>query len=144
MTATLGRKPSETETSPGGALLARGPTPRPLRTFPPLITVLSGSWLNSSTPSHSPPPNHALLRRKARKGRRRRDRTHSPPPAPVLHSAPHILFDCPLVSEFRSCILKDSTVRYPFWSVKGAVSLALFLLRSNSLLLPLPAHPDPP
>jgi len=31
-----------------------------------------------------------------------------------------------------------------FWTVKGAEALATFLIRSNSLLRPLPAHPDPP
>jgi len=100
------------------------------------------------TPSHSPPPLSPLqrLQRRRRRGLRRQGcgEVQTSPLAPVLHSAPHILFDCPLVSEFRSRILKDSTVRYLFWSVKGAASLALFLLRSNSLLRPLPARPDPP
>ena len=98
------------------------------------------------TPSRSPPPLNNIECQVAHRGHRRRRRGHvsSPPPSPVLHSAPHILFDCPLVSEFRSHILKDSTVQYLFWTFKGAASLALFLLRSNSLLRPLPPRPDPP
>lgn len=49
-----------------------------------------------------------------------------PSPQYVLHSAPHILFDCPLVSVFRSRLLTDSPPRYLFWTVKGASALALF------------------
>jgi len=100
------------------------------------------------TPSHSPPPLSPLqrLQHRACRGLRRRGHgeVQTSPLDPVLHSAPHILFDCPLVSEFRSRILKDNSVRYLFWTVKGAASLALFLLHSNSLLRPLPACPDPP
>jgi len=62
----------------------------------------------------------------------------------VLHSAPHILSDCLLVSIFRSRILKDFSFQYLFWTVKGAEALATFLVRSNSLLHPLPPRPDPP
>jgi len=62
----------------------------------------------------------------------------------VLHSAPHILSDCPLVLIFRSRILKDYSFHYLFWTVKGAEALATFLVRSNSLLHPLPPCPDPP
>ena len=100
------------------------------------------------TPFHTPPPLTPLqcLQCRHRRGLRRqgRGKAQTSPLDPVLHSAPHILFDCPLVSEFRSCILKDNTVHYLFWTVKGAASLTLFLLCSNSLLHPLPARPDPP
>ena len=57
---------------------------------------------------------------------------------PVLHSAPHILSDCPLVLVFRTCILQDYSLHYLFWTVKGAEALATFLVCSNSLLRPLP------
>jgi len=101
------------------------------------------------TPTPPPPPYNTL--RRPQRGRRRcgPQTAASPPPAPVLHSAPHIIdsrspYPCPLVSEFRSCILMDSTIRYLFWTFKGAALLATFLLRSNSLLRPLPPRPDPP
>ena len=109
------------------------------------------------TPSHSPPPPSA-----SRKRRARRRVLHGLPPRPphdrrqhrvrderalrpvVLHSAPHILDSCPLVSTFRNRILQGASSHYLFWTVKGASALATFLLRSNSLLRPLPARPDPP
>jgi len=101
------------------------------------------------TPTPSPPPYSAL--RRTRRGRRHRGPQHvsSPPPTPILHSASHIIdsrspYPCPLVSEFRSHILMDSTIRYLFWTFKGAASLATFLLHRNSLLRPLPPRPDPP
>jgi len=102
------------------------------------------------TPSPSPPPFSEL--RHAHRRRRRQGRGEaqtSPLTTPVLHSATHIidsrsLDPCPLVSEFHSCILRDSTICYLFWTVKGAASLAAFLLCSNSLLHPLPPRPDPP
>ena len=59
----------------------------------------------------------------------------------VLHSAPHILTSCPLVSNFRDRILQGASSHYLFWTVKGASALATFLLHSNSLLCPLPACP---
>jgi len=117
---------------------------------------------NRRTPSHSPPARPGGRvggRRRFGKGsevktssryggRRRVDRArvaHGPPHLdPVLHSAPHILTDCPLVSVFRAHLLQDYSLRYLFWTVKGASALATFLLRSNSLLRPLPARPDPP
>jgi len=109
------------------------------------------------TPSHSPPPASSSSRR-----RKRAHRRHSLPPPPpldrrhhrirderalhpdVLHSAPHILDSCPLVSIFRDRILQGASYHYLFWTVKGASALATFLLRSNSLLRPLPPRPDPP
>jgi len=66
------------------------------------------------------------------------------PDTHVLHSAPHILSDYPLISIFRSSILKDFSFHYLFWTVKGAEVLATFLVHSNSLLRPLPPRPDPP
>jgi len=109
------------------------------------------------TPSNSPPPISTSSRRRKRCRRR-----NSLPPLPphdrrhhhirdelalhpdVLHSAPHILDSCPLVSIFRDHILQGASSHYLFWTVKGASALATFLLRSNSLLRPLPPRPDPP
>ena len=103
------------------------------------------------TPSRSPSPNRGSARLPAaRYGGQRRVRGRMAHPrnsdavVPVLHSAPHILLDCPLVSIFRSHILKDFSFHYLFWTVKGAEALATFLVRSNSLLCPLPPCPDPP
>ena len=62
----------------------------------------------------------------------------------VLHSAPHVIFDCPLLSVFRDRLIRGMSAHTLFWTVKGASALSLFLLRSNSLLRPLPARPDPP
>jgi len=101
-----------------------------------------------ATPSCSPSPTRGSARLRAARygGRRRvhRRAAHPRPADPVLHSAPHILSDCPLVSIFRDRILKDYSLHYLFWTVKGAEALATFLLRSNSLLRPLPPRPDPP
>jgi len=96
------------------------------------------------TPSRSPPPRQHLgsaASQAARYGGRRRVRRRAAPP--VLHSAPHILSDCPLVSIFRDRLLKDYSIHYLFWTVKGAEALATFLVRSNSLLRLLPACLDP-
>jgi len=68
---------------------------------------------------------------------------HPHPDGHILHSAPHILSDCPLVSIFRDRLLKDYSLHYLFWTVKGAEALATFLVCSNSLLRPLPPHLDP-
>ena len=99
------------------------------------------------TPTPSPLPYSALCH--AQRGPCCCGPQHvsSLPPTPVLHSASHIIdsqspYPCLLVSEFRSYILMDSTIRYLFWTFKGAASLATFLLHSNSLLHPLPPHPD--
>ena len=94
------------------------------------------------TPSHSPPPEPHRRRRRHNHAaaRRRLSPSPHPPITPILHSAPHILSDCPLVSIFRDRILKDYSVHYLFWTVKGAAALALFLLRLNSSFAPcLPA-----
>ena len=88
-----------------------------------------------STPSRSPTP---IL------GGRRRPRPPRAPPNLILHSAPHIIFDCPLLSTFRDNLIRGMSPHTLFWTVKGASALSLFLLRSNSLLRPLPARPDPP
>jgi len=101
------------------------------------------------TPSRSPSPTQGSACPPAAhySGQRHVHRHMAHPQSsdvPVLHSAPHILSDCPLVSIFRSCILKDYSFHYLFWTVKGAEALATFLVRSNSLLRPLPPHPDPP
>ena len=87
------------------------------------------------TPSRSPTP---VL------GGRRRPRPPQAPPNIILHSAPHIIFDCPLLSTFRDRLIRGMSPHTLFWTVKGASALSLFLLRSNSLLRPLPARPDPP
>ena len=87
------------------------------------------------TPSRSPTPILA--------GHCRCRPPHPPPPL-TLHSAPHIIFDCPLLSVFRDRLICGMSAHTLFWTVKGASALSLFLLRSNSLLRPLPAHPDPP
>jgi len=102
-----------------------------------------------ATPSRSPSPARGSARlRAARYGGQRRvfRRMAHPrlPDTPVLHSAPHILSDCPLVSVFRTYLLKDFSIHHLFWTVKGAEALATFLVRSNSLLRPLPPRPDPP
>jgi len=101
------------------------------------------------TPSRSPSPARGSARLPAAHygGHRRVQRRMAHPQprdTPVLHSAPHILSDCPLVSIFRSQLLKDYSLHYLFWTVKGAEVLATFLVRSNSLLRPLPPRPDPP
>ena len=103
------------------------------------------------TPSRSPSPARGSARLPAahyggpRRTQRRmahpQQRLNSPT---VLHSASHILSNCPLVSIFHSRILKDFSFHYLFWTVKGAEALATFLVRSNSLLRPLPPRLDPP
>ena len=100
------------------------------------------------TPSCSPSPVRGSARLwAARYGGRRcahQRAAHPRPDNSILHSAPHILSDCPLVSIFRDHLLKDFSLHYLFWTVKGAKALATFLVCSNSLLHPLPARPDPP
>jgi len=100
-----------------------------------------------STPSHSPSPAQGSARLLAARysGPRRVSRHAAHPrPAVVLHSAPHILSDCPLVSIFCDRLLMGHSFYSLFWTVKGAEALATFLIHSNSLLRPLPARPDPP
>ena len=87
------------------------------------------------TPSRSPTPIPAG---------RRRPRPPCPPPTLTLHSAPHVIFDCPLLSTFRERLIRSMSAHTLFWTVKGASALSLFLLRCNSLLRPLPARPNPP
>ena len=101
------------------------------------------------TPSCTPSPVRGSARLPAARygGQRRVQRCMAHPQQrddiSVLHSAPHILSDCPLVSVFRSRILKDFSFHYLFWTVKGAEALTTFLICSNSLLRPLPPRPDP-
>jgi len=101
-----------------------------------------------STPSHSPSPVWGSACPQAARYSGRccvtRHAAHPQPETPVLHSAPHILSDCPLVSIFHDRLLKDFLLHYLFWTVKGAEALATFLIHSNSLLCPLPSCPDPP
>ena len=87
------------------------------------------------TPSRSPTPMLAGCRQ---------PHVPHPPITHILHSAPHVIFDCPLLSVFRDRLICDMSAHTLFWTVKGASALSLFLLRSNSLLRPLPARPDPP
>ena len=65
-----------------------------------------------------------------------------------IHSPEHVLMECPLTDPHRhlihDSILGTVNVRNLFYTIKGAESLATFLLRSNSLLRPLPPQPDPP
>ena len=100
------------------------------------------------TPSRSPSPRGSARPPAARYGGQRRVMRRMAHPqrqdTHVLHSAPHILSDCPLLSIFCSHLLKDYSFQYLFWTVKGAEALATFLVRSNSLLRPLPPRPDPP
>jgi len=101
------------------------------------------------TPSRSPSPARGSARPPAARygGPRHAQRRMAHPrqwDTHVLHSAPHILSNCPLVSIFRTRLLKDYSLHYLFWTVKGAEALATFLVRSNSLLRPLPPRPDPP
>jgi len=100
-----------------------------------------------STPSQSPSPvqGSACLQAACYSGHRHAHQraAHPQPGSSVLHSAPHILSDCPLVSIFHDRLLKDFLLHYLFWTVKGAEALATFLIHSNSLLHPLPACPDP-
>jgi len=102
------------------------------------------------TPSRTPSParGSACLPAARYGGPRRSQRRMAHPrqrlDSHVLHSTSHILSDCPLVSIFRSRILKDFSLHYLFWTVKGAEALATFLVCSNSLLRPLPPRPDPP
>jgi len=100
------------------------------------------------TPSRSPPPAQGSARLWAAcYSSRRHAHQHVAHPqtgSSILHSAPHILSDCPLVSIFRDHLLKDFSLHYLFWMVKGAKVLATFLVHSNSLLRPLPACLDPP
>ena len=62
----------------------------------------------------------------------------------VHHSARHILTTCPRTAHYRESILQGSSFHHLFHQVKGGISLANFFLRSNMLLRPLPARPDPP
>ena len=97
------------------------------------------------TPSRSPSPTQgrAALTAACYGSQQRVQRRMAHPP-PILHSALHILSDCPLVSIFHDHILKDYSIQYLFWTVKGAEALTTFLVCSNSLLCPLPACLDPP
>ena len=69
-------------------------------------------------------------------------------PLRKIHSPEYVLLECPLTEPFRH-LIRDSVlgtvnVRNLFYTIKGAEALATFLLRSNSLLRPLPPRPDPP
>ena len=59
-----------------------------------------------------------------------------------IHSPEHILLECPLTKPYRylihDSILGTVNVCNLFYTIKGAKSLATFLLHSNSLLHPLP------
>ena len=112
--------------------------PLPVASAPPAdFEALMAEFADNPrrTPSRSPTPILAG---------RRRPRPPRPPPNLTLHSAPHIIFDCPLLSNFRDRLIRGMLAHTLFWTVKGATALSLFLLRSNSLLHPLPARPDPP
>ena len=79
---------------------------------------------------------------------RRRGTSEHPDPQKKIHSPEHVLLECPLTEPYRH-LIRDSilgtvNIRNLFYSIKGAESLATFLLRSNSLLRPLPPQPDPP
>jgi len=77
-----------------------------------------------------------------------REASVCPGPLRKIHSPEHVLLECPLTEPYRH-LIRDSilgtvNVRNLFYTIKGAKSLATFLLRSNSLLRPLPPRPDPP
>ena len=77
-----------------------------------------------------------------------REASAHPGPMRKIHSPEHVLMECPLTDPYRH-LIRDSVlgtvnVRNLFYTIKGAASLATFLLRSNSLLRPLPPRPDPP
>jgi len=67
--------------------------------------------------------------------------------ARIIHSPEHVILDCPLTAPFRhiiyDSILGSVNVRNLFYTIEGEAP-ATFLLRSNSLLRPLPPRPDPP
>ena len=65
-------------------------------------------------------------------------------PRPVFHSANHAPFRCPLTASLRSDIIGTTSRFNLFHTVEGAKKLALFLLKSNTLLRPLAPRPDPP
>ena len=77
-----------------------------------------------------------------------REASVRPGPTRKIHSPEHVLMECPLTEPhrhlIRDSILGTVNVRNLFYTIKGAESLATFLLRSNSLLRPLPPRPDPP
>ena len=77
-----------------------------------------------------------------------REASVHPGPLRKIHSPEHVLLECPLTEPYRhlirDSILGSVNVRNLFYTIKGAESLATFLLRSNSLLRPLPPRPDPP
>jgi len=85
-----------------------------------------------------------------RSSRNRGGRTQARPhrQTPITHSPEHVLNHCPLMAPFRHIIADPHTghIDYHnlFHTIKGAYALANFLLRSNSLLRPLPPRPDPP
>ena len=77
-----------------------------------------------------------------------REASVRPGPLRKIHSPEHVLMECPLTEPYRhlirDSILGSVNVRNLFYTIKGVESLATFLLRSNSLLRPLPPRPDPP
>ena len=77
-----------------------------------------------------------------------REASVRPGPLRKIYSPEHVLLECPLTKPFRhliyDSILGTVNIHNLFYTIKGAESLATFLLRSNSLLCPLPPRPDPP
>ena len=76
-----------------------------------------------------------------------RDASVLPDPLRKIHSPEHVLLECLLTEPYRH-LIRDSilgtvNVHNIFYTIKGAESLATFLLHSNSLLRPLPPRPDP-
>jgi len=71
-----------------------------------------------------------------------REASVHPGPLRKIHSLEHVLLECPLTEPFRylirDSILGTVNVHNLFYTIKGAESLATFLLCSNLLLHPLP------
>jgi len=100
----------------------------------PGFVQIMDEFLNPNLPTnpHSPSPQPHRTRH------RKHHRTHP-------HSASHAVFSCPCTSALQWEILgQDPSPCTLFHTFKGAVKLITFLFASNSLLRPLPPHPDPP
>ena len=62
----------------------------------------------------------------------------------VYHTVKHVLMECPLLSQPRDEILHNSSLNWIFGTEEGGKALGSFLLRTQTLLRPLPPRPDPP
>ena len=62
----------------------------------------------------------------------------------VHYTVKHVLTECPLTAQARDEILQNSSLNWIFGTEEGGMALGLFLLRTQTLLRPLPPRPDPP